>query len=97
MNIMSFIYLFSDNNMYNDICLMKTEDIPLDFHTSDVVCLPPKGQHVPIADDNYPINECYVAGWGQTENGQSDQLMSIRTNILSTNFCNIFTDITGKV
>ena len=77
------------NDMANDICLIKTQSMNIDGIVAEAVCLPEQGSHI-IADDadTAPNTNCYVAGWGTTENDSSpDELQSARVNVFSAEYC----------
>ena len=70
--------------MNNDLCLIKTERFD-----QDAVCLPADGVHIQ-PDDAETVNNCYIAGWGNTEYGAaeySDKLISARVKIFSDDYC----------
>ena len=71
----------------NDICLLKTESFSFSQNV-DPVCLPEHDAHIG-ADDGVNINNCYIAGWGSTQDHTEDpdKLRSARVNVFSAEYC----------
>ena len=80
------------HNIVNDVCLIKTIPMRLDGTTRDNVCLPSQGEHI-SPDDNMTVNDCYIAGWGDTTFGSVSRLQSARVNIFSADYCQNMTDL----
>ena len=77
-----------DHPVANDICLLRTERFEFTEDTIQPVCLPGAGEHVQPDDaDDYPTNQCFTAGWGQSQAGYPDKLQSARMNIFSSSYC----------
>ena len=72
-----------------DFAILEVDDMQLDGNERSVVCLPGLNEHVK------PMNgkgqqQCYVAGWGNTDydsGDPSEKLLSVRLDVFTDAYC----------